>query len=68
MKIMAFGKKMTGELLFNPLEEQQFLGSLKAALPHNVSTLRQGRLQTEHTGVHHPGRSRAARKGYGRPA
>lgn len=39
MKIMAFGKKWSGELLFKPVEEEQFLSTLKAALPRNVATL-----------------------------
>ena len=39
MKIMAFGKNWSGELLFKPVDEEQFFSTLKAALPRNVATL-----------------------------
>jgi hypothetical protein len=39
MKIMAFGKNWSGELLFKPMDEQQFASSLAAALPGNAATL-----------------------------
>lgn len=39
MKIMAFGLKMSGELLFKPVDEDQFRQSLIAALPGNAAAL-----------------------------
>ena len=40
MAIMAFGKKMSGELLFDAVDEGQFAHTLAAALERNVSSLR----------------------------
>jgi hypothetical protein len=39
MEIMAFGKKRSGERLFKPVDEEQFVNSLAAALPNNAPTL-----------------------------
>ncbi len=40
MRIMAFGKDMSGSLLFPPVDEDQFAGSLVSALGRNASSLR----------------------------
>jgi hypothetical protein len=39
MTIMAFGKKMSGELLFKAVEEQKFVHTLVAALERNAPSL-----------------------------
>ncbi len=39
MRIMAFGKNMSGDLLFKTTDEQQFMRMLAAALPHNAPAL-----------------------------
>jgi hypothetical protein len=39
VKIMAFGLKMSGELLFQPVDEEQFRKSLVAALPGNAAAM-----------------------------
>lgn len=40
MTIMAFGKKMSGELLFEAVDEQKFVQTLAAALERNAPSLR----------------------------
>jgi hypothetical protein len=40
MTIMAFGKKMSGELLFKAVDEQKFAHTLAAALERNAPSLR----------------------------
>jgi hypothetical protein len=40
MRIMAFGKKLSGELLFKTVDEQKFLSALVEALPRNAPTMR----------------------------
>lgn len=39
MRIMAFGKKMSGDLLFKAVDEQEFLHALVEALPRNAPAL-----------------------------
>ncbi len=39
MKIMAYGKKMSGDLLFKTVDESQFVRILWEALPHNAPAL-----------------------------
>jgi hypothetical protein len=39
MRIMAFGKKMSGDLLFKTVDERQFMRTLAATLPLNAPTL-----------------------------
>jgi hypothetical protein len=39
MKIMAFGKKMSGDLLFKTLEEQVFFNALAKTLPLNAASM-----------------------------
>jgi hypothetical protein len=39
MKIMAFGKKMSGELLFKTVDEDQFMRDLETSLPNNAMAL-----------------------------
>ena len=40
MKIMAFGKDLSGQLLFPPATEEAFADSLEAALSHNAQGLK----------------------------
>lgn len=40
MKIMAFGKRLSGELLFKPMDEEQFVQTLAGSLERNASALR----------------------------